>query len=137
MSLPSVPTDAVEDDTNSDALQQQFYTAAMAASTTGSQELDLLLQNGLYGARMPKELKGKKAADAFQSAFDLIGGISRLALWADKNPTAFFSLYSKLIPSSVKADFNHKIVIEAPWMNADRLSYQNRSTDAIDVTPKG
>ena len=133
-----MPNDiAVEDDTNADALQQQFYTAAMAAGTTGSQELDLLLQKGLYGAKMPKELKGKKAADAFQSAFDLIGGISRLALWADKNPTAFYSLYSKLIPSSVKADFNHKIVIEAPWMSADRLSYQNRPpADVIDMTPK-
>lgn len=123
-------------DTDTDAddvLQQQFYTAAMAASTSGSESLDLLLKKGLYGARTPRELKSKKAADAFQAAFDLIGGIPRLALWADKNPTAFFSLYSKLIPSTVKADVNATIKIEAPWMNPNRLSYQN--PDVIDVTP--
>lgn len=132
MNLPALPTETVEEDAN-DELQQHFYTAAMAQGTSGSADLDLLLRKGLYGARTPRELKSKKAADAFQSAFDLIGGIPRLALWADKNPTAFFSLYSKLIPSSVKADIHATIKIDAPWMNPNRLSYQN--ADVIDAEP--
>jgi hypothetical protein len=120
-------------DDDDDALQQQFYVAAMANGSTGSESLDLLLQKGLYGSKLPKELKGKRAADAFQNAFDLIGGIPRLALWADKNPSAFFTLYSKLIPATVKADVHAKITIDAPWMNPNRLSYQN--TEVIENDP--
>lgn len=123
-----------EDVGPSEEVVQQFYTAAMAAGGTGSQELDTLLQKGLYGKRLPRELKGKRAADAFQQAFDLIGGVPRLALWADKNPTAFFALYSKLIPSSVKAEVKATIKIDAPWMNPNRLSYQQPG-EVVDVTP--
>lgn len=135
MNLPALPSEAEE---TSDELQQQFYCAAMANSSSGSQELDLLLKKGLYGKRAPKSLTNKRAADAFQSAFDLIGGIPRLALWADKNPTAFFSLYSKLIPSTVHAQVNATIEIKAPWMSPNRLAYQNQTTEpqmVVDVTP--
>ena len=133
--LPDEPSD-VEDAPNSDALQQQFYSAVMAANSSGSQDLDMLLRKGLYGKHMPKPLRGQKAADAFQSAFDLIGGIPRLALWADKNPTAFFSLYSKLIPSSIQANVNATIKIDAPWMNPNRLAYQSANPqEVVDVTP--
>ena len=40
----------------------------------------------------------------FHSAFALIGGTPRLALWADKNPTAFYALYSKMLPATMKLD---------------------------------
>lgn len=112
---------------------QRFYMAAMERGSTGSEDLDLLLRKGLYGAKVPKDLYKQKAADAFQSAFDLIGGVPRLALWADKNPSAFFALYSKLIPSSIQAQVHATIKVEAPWMNPNRLSYADQST--IDVTP--
>lgn len=115
-------------------INEQFYTAvAASALSTGDGPLDVLLQKGLYGKRLPAPLKGKKAADAFQAAFDLIGGIPRLALWADKNPTQFFALYSKLIPSSVKTELSGTIKIDAPWMNPNRLNY--RDQNVIDVTP--
>lgn len=117
-----------------EAVLQQFYMAAMERGSTGSEDLDLLLRKGLYGAKTPKDLLKQKAADAFQSAFDLIGGVPRLALWADKNPSAFYALYSKLIPSTVQAQVNATIKVEAPWMNPNRLSYADQTT--IDVTPK-
>lgn len=135
MSLPALPSETPPVDEQSDELRQQFYCAAMASGTTGSTELDLLLKKGLYGKKTPQALKNKKAADAFQSAFDLIGGVPRLALWADKNPTAFFSLYSKLIPSTIQAQVNATIKIDAPWMNPNRLAYQNPTEDVVDVTP--
>lgn len=37
---------------------------------------------------------------AFTSAFELIGGTTRLALWADENPTEFYRLFGKLLPAS-------------------------------------
>lgn len=132
----SVPAPIQEEPTEdpSEKVVEQFYTAAASFSSSGNSALDTLLQKGLYGKRTPKQLRDKKAAEAFQQAFDLIGGVPRLALWADKNPDAFFSLYSKLIPSSVKAEVSGTIKIDAPWMNPNRLSYQNAQT--VDVIAK-
>jgi hypothetical protein len=37
---------------------------------------------------------------AFQTAFQLIGGVNRLTLWANENPDKFYATYAKLLPSS-------------------------------------
>ena len=33
-----------------------------------------------------------------QIAYELIGGVSRFALWADENPTEYYKLYFKCVP---------------------------------------
>ena len=38
--------------------------------------------------------------NAFQEAFQVMGGTTRLALWANANPDKFFPLYAKLLPST-------------------------------------
>jgi hypothetical protein len=38
--------------------------------------------------------------NAFQRAFETIGGTTRLALWANANPDRFYPLYAKLLPST-------------------------------------
>lgn len=38
--------------------------------------------------------------NAFQRAFTMIGGVQRLALWANQNPDKFYPLYAKLMPST-------------------------------------
>lgn len=38
--------------------------------------------------------------NAFANAFTMIGGVQRLALWANQNPDKFFPLYAKLMPST-------------------------------------
>jgi hypothetical protein len=40
-----------------------------------------------------------QVVQAFDNAFHLIGGVPRLAVWADENPKEFFKLYAKLLPS--------------------------------------
>lgn len=42
--------------------------------------------------------------DQFNETFQLIGGVPRLAIWADQNPTSFYQLYSKLLPAAIKAE---------------------------------
>ena len=37
---------------------------------------------------------------AFQHSFEMIGGVPRLAVWADNNPSDFFKLYGRLLPAS-------------------------------------
>lgn len=42
--------------------------------------------------------------EQFNETFQLIGGVPRLAIWADQNPTQFYALYSKLLPAAIKAE---------------------------------
>lgn len=37
---------------------------------------------------------------AFNNAFQIMGGVPRLALWANQNPDKFYPLYAKLMPST-------------------------------------
>lgn len=46
--------------------------------------------------------------DAFEDAFQLIGGPARLALWADENPTEFFKLCGKLLPKPIEQEIKHE-----------------------------
>jgi hypothetical protein len=38
--------------------------------------------------------------NAFTNAFQMIGGVDRLAVWADANPGEFFKIFGKLLPPS-------------------------------------
>lgn len=44
--------------------------------------------------------------NAFQAAFETIGGVSRLSLWANANPDRFYPLYTKLLPAT-SIQFGH------------------------------
>ena len=46
-----------------------------------------------------KSLNRQHVVGAFQDAFELIGGATRLAIWADTHPSEFYRLYAKLLPS--------------------------------------
>lgn len=57
----------------------------------------------------------KSAKEAFQLAFDDLGGWEGLAKWAKSDPDnqkVFYSLYSKLIPTDVTS--NGQTIIPAP-----------------------
>ena len=98
-----------------------------------SPELTRLLERGLIGDSLPPVLKDSKAAKAFQQAFDMIGGVPRLALWADQNPTKFYTLYSKLVPATAEINNKTELKVTIAWASPDRLSYQNGPVE--DVTP--
>ena len=52
---------------------------------------------------------------AFQDAFEIMGGTTRLALWANANPDKFYPLYSKLLPaqSAVFVEQTHRVIQHA------------------------
>lgn len=54
------------------------------------------------------------AKEAFQKAFDLVGGVESLAEWAKENKTEFYKLYGRLIPIIQIENNNHRYVIHAP-----------------------
>jgi hypothetical protein len=45
---------------------------------------------------------------AFNDAFQQIGGVSRLSLWADAHPDEFFKLYARLLPPSSHPELDDK-----------------------------
>ncbi|SAL10444.1 hypothetical protein AWB73_00112 [Caballeronia turbans] len=46
--------------------------------------------------------------EAFRAAFDDLGGTAALVEWAKENPTQFYQLFSKLIPTEVDATISGK-----------------------------
>jgi len=53
------------------------------------------------------------AKQAFQYAFSKMGGEKALAEWGKKNPTDFYKLYARLIPTDITSDDNPiKLLIE-------------------------
>lgn len=70
---------------------------------------------------------GRYHRDAISTAFEMIGGIQRLADWADKNETEFFTkLYPKLVPKEVEVGTSEGV--------EDLL--RKLDTELIDVTPR-
>lgn len=46
----------------------------------------------------------KAVKEALQEAFDGLGGVPSLVEWAKSEPTEFYKLWTKLIPTEVKAE---------------------------------
>jgi hypothetical protein len=57
---------------------------------------------------------GKAVREAFQLAFEELGGPAALAAWGRDNPTQFYTMFSKLIPQQIEASFAPADVSEAP-----------------------
>ena len=55
--------------------------------------------------RVPRntQVSRKAVVNAFINAFELIGGVPRLALWAHSNPSDFYKLYARLLPSQASS----------------------------------
>ncbi len=64
---------------------------------------ETMLQLATPNSRLPvprtKDFTRKMVVTAFNDAFELMGGIPRLAIWAHEHPTEFYKLYSRLLPS--------------------------------------
>ena len=95
---------------------------------------DKLNQVAENGELTPKSLRRADVVEAFHQAFQQIGGVPRLSLWADGNPTEFYKLFARLLPSAASDELNGAtrvlIVHALPRPNYDPAA------QAIDVTPK-
>lgn len=90
-----------------------------------------LVERGLVGHKLPKALRSAKASQAMQSAFEMIGGVPRLMLWADKNPDKFYQLYARMIPQTIAPvvaelpdSSKRESIDNMPWVAAQRLTYR-------------
>jgi hypothetical protein len=64
--------------------------------------------------RLLESRKGiqNRSLNAVHDTFDLIGGVPALALWADENPTDFYTkIWNRTIPSKVETEHSGEIII--------------------------
>lgn len=71
---------------------------AMNDKPDGSMEI-IEAQPRLPTLRRSDGFSRQQVISAFQDAFEIMGGTTRLALWANANPDKFYPLYSKLLPA--------------------------------------
>lgn len=105
-----------------------------------SNDMRALLERGIHSTKLPKPLRSARAAEAMQQVFEVIGGVPRLALWADKNPDKFYALYARMIPQTIAPvlpeEAPDKKKDEMPWLSARRLMYQEAMVLAEDIASK-
>lgn len=70
--------------------------------------------------------------EAMQEAYEQIGGVRRLTLWADKNETEFFRLFAKTIPQAQLLDIQGKFQMQI----LPALPMSPLDDDVIDTTPE-
>lgn len=63
--------------------------------------------NGVSRVSVPRDVSRKAIVQAFQDAFELIGGVPRLAHWADEHPSDFYKLYARLLPTTAQQQLEH------------------------------
>lgn len=78
------------------------------------QGVDVLLSDVSRSTRqiarsLPPAPRKQKLLNAMDETFDLIGGVPRLAVWADENPDDFYKLYGKTLPQQIQASIDGKI----------------------------
>ncbi len=61
----------------------------------------------LSRVRVPRDVSRKRLVQAFTDAFELIGGVPRLAHWADQHPGEFFKLMARLFPNVAQQQIEH------------------------------
>jgi hypothetical protein len=83
--------------------------------------------------KLPAYTRSRNVREQFQFAFELIGGIPRLAHWAHTNPDKFYQLYSKLIPAQITGEGGGAIKIELSWLNTRDTSGNQSPGAIIDV----
>jgi hypothetical protein len=54
------------------------------------------------------------AREAFQMAFEGLGGVPALTQWAQENPTDFYKLFARLIPVEVTGKDGGPVVFQFP-----------------------
>jgi hypothetical protein len=63
---------------------------------------------------VPRSVGRKNVERAFHTAFELIGGVPRFALWADQQPTEFYKLYSRMLPQEMNANVDATLKMVLP-----------------------
>lgn len=95
-----------------------------------SEEMDAIAQYYDTSRIDTVDRKPKRINNAIHDVFDLMGGVPRMTLWADKNPTDF---YTKVLPRVIQTSQHqeHSGRIEI----VSKIPYSPLDGEYEDVTP--
>ena len=102
-----------------------------------------LADTGKSLTRLPRrEFNRRQVLEAIDEAFQLIGGVPRLAFWAHANPTDFYKLWGKTIPTASQLEIQGKLNINIrPALNRSPLDYEEgeivNANPTNDDSPSG
>jgi len=85
-------------------------------------ELTKSLEYAQRHKSLPQFLRARDARQAFKQAFELIGGVPRLALWADQNPGQFYNLYARFLSDPQGRSDPPPIQLNLSWMKGRDLT---------------
>lgn len=72
------------------------------------------VNRGNAGKGRPKGSQNKttvKVKEAFETAFEELGGVPALVEWARKEPTEFYKQYAKLLPVQITGDKDNPVAV--------------------------
>lgn len=125
-----LPPSADEDADGIDLIANTFIPAALEKAIQAAIRESMADKPG----ELPAYMRTPSARQAFQAAFETIGGMPRLAIWAHYNYRSFVQLYSRLIPLTLAGDEDHPIRVIAPWLNGGR--FQQAPADIEQLSPQ-
>lgn len=96
----------------------------LSEAATGLRTINKVPKNGY---------KRERFLNAMHEAFEVIGGVPRLAIWADRNPDEFYKLFGKSLPSLMQQINNN---INVPVTIVSALNRSVLDDEIIDVTPE-
>lgn len=82
--------------------------------------------------KAPKKKKSDRIQDALLQTFELIGGVPRLAVWADLNLDKFYNLFGKQIPGLVQQQNNFNAPTQIIVQSAIPVSALDDATSVND-----
>jgi hypothetical protein len=86
-----------------------------------------------HAPKVPAILRSRNARDQIRHAFDLIGGIPRLAHWAHLNPGDFYKIWARTVPTQVTGADGGPIQVQVSWVNGRDTSGRHQPPTIIDV----
>lgn len=112
--------------------KEQVWDPELYSEQMGGVLSDLAKKaNGVLVAPRRK-FERQRFLDAMAEAFEVIGGVPRLAIWADQNPTEFYKLMGKTIPQANLLDIQGKMQMQIlPALPPSELD-----GEPIDITPE-
>jgi len=113
------------------ALESKLNDIADASTRHGSGKL-------LKFTRSTKVTRAD-VVESFTNAFQMIGGVDRLALWADQNPGDFYKLFGKLMPPAAsdlldgQREFVVRHILPPPVMDTSPRQVQTVDAEFTEV----
>ncbi len=122
------------------SLEQQMLDEEqrrLACPTPQMDQVEECLNEITRAPQLPSFARTRNVKEQFQHAFELIGGIPRLAYWAHTNPDKFYNLYGRLIPQSVNQKTDGTLRVELSWVNGrDTSGRSNAQIIDLPVQPR-